>query len=221
MTIWQQSGTALLQWQSFGIGPHASVHVHSAQPDSLLINRVVGNAPSVIEGVLHSDGSVWLINPNGINCIEGNRIDTRAFLTSQHDIEPALLMDAASALLIQPAPLTDVRRAAGADTVNTRQASTPITPITPITPAPAREAALARIAIAPPAIPRYLLSPVPEAPTELASPTAWRREPSLGSQRTVAAEPLSGRQIYTWFASPSMATPVPGVDPFSSDESDY
>jgi len=215
MTIQQQSKTALLQWQSFGIAPQASVNVHSEQPDSLLINRVVGDAPSVIEGELHSDGSVWLINPNGISWVAGSHSDTRALLTSHHDIEPALLMSAARALLAQPAPLADVRPAGEADTVNVLHA------LLPVTPESAREAALARIAIEPPAIPRYLLSPEPQASAEVASLSAWRAASNLGSQRTVSEEPLSGQRIYTWFASPSMATPLPGMDPYSSDESDY
>ena len=65
-TIDQSSQSAILNWQGFSIGKGDRVLVNQPGVSSVLLNRVIGNAPSTIAGSLSANGQVYLINPNGI-----------------------------------------------------------------------------------------------------------------------------------------------------------
>jgi len=81
MTI-TNSPNAVLNWQSFSIGAQNTVHFAQADAASKVLNRVVGNDPSQILGALTSNGSVWLINPNGVLFGQGARIDVGGLVAS-------------------------------------------------------------------------------------------------------------------------------------------
>ena len=66
LQIQQNSARASLDWNSFSIAEGERVNVVQPSRSSVLLNRVVGNDPSLIYGTLSSNGSVWLINPRGI-----------------------------------------------------------------------------------------------------------------------------------------------------------
>ncbi len=80
--IVQTTPRAGLDWTSFSIA--AGERVNVLQPDvrSVLLNRVVGENPSLIYGSLSSNGSVWLINPRGIVFGPGSRIDVGSLVAS-------------------------------------------------------------------------------------------------------------------------------------------
>ncbi|MBL8305454.1 MAG: caspase family protein [Rubrivivax sp.] len=74
MTVKNTAG-ALLNWQSFSIGAGNAVWFEQASATSKVLNRVVGNDPSLILGRLGSNGQVWLLNPHGVLFGAGARVD--------------------------------------------------------------------------------------------------------------------------------------------------
>ncbi len=80
--ILQTTPRAALDWTSFSIA--AGERVTVVQPDrtSVLLNRVVGDNPSLIYGSLQSNGSVWLINQRGIVFGPNSRVDVGGLVAS-------------------------------------------------------------------------------------------------------------------------------------------
>lgn len=67
LTIKQTEAKAILNWDTFNIGRDTSLEIQQNTGDAVL-NRVVGNdiAPSQIAGQLKADGTVMVINQNGV-----------------------------------------------------------------------------------------------------------------------------------------------------------
>lgn len=65
-TITQTSSNVVINWQSFSIGADQSVQFLQPGSSSVALNRVLGADPSLILGSLTSNGTVFLLNPNGI-----------------------------------------------------------------------------------------------------------------------------------------------------------
>ncbi|MBP9218219.1 MAG: filamentous hemagglutinin N-terminal domain-containing protein, partial [Sterolibacterium sp.] len=78
----QNSASAILDWQRFGIAAGESVRFLQPSASSSVLNRVLGNDPSQLLGQLTSNGRVWLVNPAGILVGPGARIDTAGFVAS-------------------------------------------------------------------------------------------------------------------------------------------
>ncbi len=81
MTVTNSSG-AILNWQSFSIGAGNSVRFQQPDVSSKVLNRVTGTDPSSILGSLNSNGSVWLLNPNGVLFGSGARVDVAGLVAS-------------------------------------------------------------------------------------------------------------------------------------------
>lgn len=86
MTITQTGPVAALNWRSFSIGANNLVDVRQSKPTDLLINRVLGNEASLINGTLMAKGNIFLINPNGITIGASGKVSTGGFLASTLDI---------------------------------------------------------------------------------------------------------------------------------------
>lgn len=56
----QNSASAILDWQRFGIAAGESVRFIQPSASSSVLNRVLGNDPSQLLGQLSSNGRVWL-----------------------------------------------------------------------------------------------------------------------------------------------------------------
>jgi filamentous hemagglutinin family protein len=82
----QSSNSAVINWQSFSIGSTSAVNFNQPGATSVTLNRVTGNAQSVIDGVLNANGNVFLINSNGILMDSTARISTGGFVASTLDI---------------------------------------------------------------------------------------------------------------------------------------
>jgi filamentous hemagglutinin family protein len=82
----QSSNSAVINWQSFSIGSSATVNFYQPGTTSVTLNRVTGNAGSVIDGVLSANGNVFLINPSGILVDKTASISTGGFVGSTLDI---------------------------------------------------------------------------------------------------------------------------------------
>ncbi|MGI9315830.1 MAG: filamentous hemagglutinin N-terminal domain-containing protein, partial [bacterium] len=77
---------AIINWQGFSIGRSEITRFMQLTNQSAVLNRVIGNAISNLEGELSSNGRVFLINSNGIVIGNGARIDTAGFVGSTLDI---------------------------------------------------------------------------------------------------------------------------------------
>ena len=74
LTITQTSSRAVIDWSSFSIG--AGGQVAFANGSGATLNRVMGPAPSTLDGLLTATGSVYLINPAGVIVGKGGVVKT-------------------------------------------------------------------------------------------------------------------------------------------------
>jgi filamentous hemagglutinin family protein len=76
------SPNAIINWQSFSIHSGEITRFIQQNPNSSVLNRIVGQDPSLILGALQSNGRVFLINPNGIFFGQGARVDVNGLVAS-------------------------------------------------------------------------------------------------------------------------------------------
>jgi filamentous hemagglutinin family protein len=80
------SANAIINWQSFSIGVNEITRFLQISGSSAVLNRVVGAngviPQSVIDGVLSSNGRVFLLNSSGIVIGSSARIDVAGFVAS-------------------------------------------------------------------------------------------------------------------------------------------
>ena len=88
LTISQSSRTGIVNWSSFSIGQGNQVQFNNGSGATL--NRVTGNVPSSINGVLSATGSVYLVNPSGVVVGPSGEINTGgSFVASTLDVKDA------------------------------------------------------------------------------------------------------------------------------------
>jgi filamentous hemagglutinin family protein len=88
LTINQSSRTGIVNWSSFSIGQGHQVQFNNGSGATL--NRVTGNVPSSINGVLSATGSVYLVNPSGVVVGPSGVINTGgSFVASTLDVKDA------------------------------------------------------------------------------------------------------------------------------------
>jgi filamentous hemagglutinin family protein len=93
-TITQQSQKAILHWQSFNVGRDAHVHFdHQMGAASATLNRIAGGKPSEIFGKLSADGTIYLINRNGVVFGSGAQVNVRGLVASSLDISDQRFLD--------------------------------------------------------------------------------------------------------------------------------
>lgn len=85
LQITNSPGT-IINWQGFSVSRSEITRFIQQSDQSAVLNRVIGNAVSNLEGELSSNGRVFLINSNGIIVGNGARIDTAGFVASTLDI---------------------------------------------------------------------------------------------------------------------------------------
>ena len=88
LTVTQSSSTGIVNWSSFSIGQGNQVQFNNGTGATL--NRVTGNVPSSINGVLSATGSVYLVNPSGVVVGPTGVINTGgSFVASTLDVKDA------------------------------------------------------------------------------------------------------------------------------------
>ena len=88
LTISQSSRTGIVNWSSFSVGQGYQVHFNNGSGATL--NRVTGNVPSSINGVVSGTGSVYLINPSGVVVGPSGVVKTGgSFVASTLDVKDA------------------------------------------------------------------------------------------------------------------------------------
>ncbi len=80
LKITQTSEKAIVEWHDFSIGALETTQFIQPSATSAILNRVVGDLPSHIQGTLKANGAVYLVNPQGL--ILGGRIDATQFIAS-------------------------------------------------------------------------------------------------------------------------------------------
>ena len=86
-TITQTSQKAVIDWASFNVGQGNSLTFVTPNADGATLNRVTGTTGSTIAGQITANGSVYLINPNGIQITQTGVVNAgRGFVASTLDI---------------------------------------------------------------------------------------------------------------------------------------
>lgn len=92
-TINQSSDRAIINWHSFDIGKNEAVRHNMPSPKSAGLHRVVGGGgASQIQGLLQSNGNIYLVNPAGVVIHKGARVDTNSFIATTRDIADSNFM---------------------------------------------------------------------------------------------------------------------------------
>ncbi|MEH2607817.1 beta strand repeat-containing protein [Bradyrhizobium sp. AZCC 1693] len=88
LTVTQSSATGIVNWSSFSVGQGHQVQFNNGSGATL--NRVTGNVPSSINGLVSATGSVYLVNPAGVVVGPTGVIKTGgSFVASTLDVKDA------------------------------------------------------------------------------------------------------------------------------------
>lgn len=88
----QQSERAVIDWRSFNIGTREAVDFQQPGAGAVTLNRVLGGDASAILGRITANGSVFLVNPNGILFGEGAQINVGGMVASTANLSNANFM---------------------------------------------------------------------------------------------------------------------------------
>jgi len=80
------SDRAIIDWKSFSVNANELTQFIQPGVNSAILNRVKGIDKSLIDGILKSNGSVYLINPSGVIIGKDAIINTASFITSTFDL---------------------------------------------------------------------------------------------------------------------------------------
>jgi filamentous hemagglutinin family protein len=92
LLVRQSSSRAIINWTDFSIGASETVRFVLPSASSAVLNRVVSLDPSELNGTLQSNGSVYLINPNGVLVGPQGQIDVHGFIASALDVSGQTFM---------------------------------------------------------------------------------------------------------------------------------
>jgi len=93
MKIDQTSQKAIINWQSFSVQHHDTVNIHQPNTNAALLNRVVGQDASQIQGKINANGQVYLVNPNGVVFSKTAQVDVGGLVATTHNIKDADFMN--------------------------------------------------------------------------------------------------------------------------------
>jgi len=80
------SDGGIIHWEDFSISKSEITQFLLPDESSKVLNRVTGDLPSQLDGLLSSNGQVFLINPQGIIVGNEGRVDTASFIASCLDV---------------------------------------------------------------------------------------------------------------------------------------
>lgn len=90
--ITQQSNRAVIDWRSFNVGASEAVDFRQPSAAAATLNRVLATDPSAILGRITANGSVFIVNPNGILFGQGAQINVGGIVASTANISNANFM---------------------------------------------------------------------------------------------------------------------------------
>lgn len=86
LEVRQGSDKAIIDWRGFDIAAGETTRFVQPGSGSIALNRVGGNAASVIDGSLTANGRIFVINPNGILFGAGASVDVGGLVATTADI---------------------------------------------------------------------------------------------------------------------------------------
>jgi filamentous hemagglutinin family protein len=88
VTIQQTAPNAVMTWRQFNVGSNTTlVYNQQGNANWVALNRIdATGSPSVIFGQIKADGTVLVINPNGIIFGAGSQVNVNSLIASTHDI---------------------------------------------------------------------------------------------------------------------------------------
>ena len=89
----QRSQRAIIDWRNFSIGPNGEVIFAQPNASAATLNRVTGEQVSLILGRLEANGTVLLMNPNGIVFGGGSQVNVGSLIASTANIGDDDFMD--------------------------------------------------------------------------------------------------------------------------------
>ncbi len=92
MQIDQTSQKAVINWQDFSVQQHESVTIQQPNANAALLNRVVGQDASQIQGQIKANGQVYVVNPNGVVFGKNAQVDVGGLVATTHNINDADFM---------------------------------------------------------------------------------------------------------------------------------
>lgn len=92
MTVTQNSGRMVTNWDTFNIGSAATVNFVQPSSSSVALNRVMSSDASQIMGALNANGQVYLVNPNGVLFGAGSSVSVGGLVASSLNITDANFM---------------------------------------------------------------------------------------------------------------------------------
>ncbi|NTW52672.1 MAG: filamentous hemagglutinin N-terminal domain-containing protein, partial [Chlorobiaceae bacterium] len=93
MTVTQNSAKMIANWDTFDIGESASVRFVQPTVSSIALNRINDQNPSRIFGNLSSNGTLFLLNRNGLIFGKTAKVDVGGFVASTLDISDNDFLD--------------------------------------------------------------------------------------------------------------------------------
>ncbi|MFT4799494.1 MAG: filamentous hemagglutinin family protein, partial [Candidatus Azotimanducaceae bacterium] len=81
-TITQSTQNLAIDWQSFNVAKNESVQFLQPGSQSVALNRILDQDPSVIHGSIQANGTVFLMNPNGTVFGETASVNVHALVAS-------------------------------------------------------------------------------------------------------------------------------------------
>ena len=82
MNVQQSTQRAAINWTNFSIGSNATVNFQQPNASAVVLNRVVGNEQSVINGALNANGQVFVLNSNGVLFGQGAQVNVGGLVAS-------------------------------------------------------------------------------------------------------------------------------------------
>ena len=108
-TIQQNTQHAIVNWQSFNSNAGEIIKFVQPNVNAAILNRVVGDMPSNLNGVLEGNGRVYLINQNGIMLGKDGVINVNGgFVGSTRDVTNKAFMDG-GALVFKGESIGDIQ----------------------------------------------------------------------------------------------------------------
>ena len=92
LDIVQKTNRAVIDWQSFDIAVGERTNFQQPSAASMTLNRVHAADPSTIAGQLNANGSLVLINPNGVVFSRGSQVNVNSLIATPTDISNANFM---------------------------------------------------------------------------------------------------------------------------------
>jgi filamentous hemagglutinin family protein len=86
-TVTQKEDKAVIDWMRFSLGADESLTFNQPSASSIVLNRVVTNIPSVIEGTLRANGRVFILNAGGVLFTAKSHVNVGALVASTFDLK--------------------------------------------------------------------------------------------------------------------------------------